>query len=169
MKTILASAMALALLATAPTAMAESATITVTGRILPGTCTLGDIALPLNEIRASDIELKENEKKTLTLKFRDCIGVGSVDMTFNGTPHESDADLYRNDAVNGTQGIGIALTEKGVSGSARWLKNGATRNVPIRSGAADFDMEAAYYRGASFDPIFASDVSAAITVNLVYN
>lgn len=161
------STLALLMLAAAPAVMAESAVITVNGGVDPGSCTVPTVTFELPALNADQLVRKENGNVDKTLLF-ECSGVASVQMTFSGTPHASDAELYKNQAEDGTQAVGIALIDKNATGSARWLGSGKRRVLTPLAGRAAFELQAAYFYQPAFGPLFASDVASSITLTLTY-
>ena len=152
----------------APLAHADSATITVTGKVLPGTCTMANVPVALDDIDAADLKAgHDNGLKTATLNFTGCVGVGSIDLTFNGTGDAAQDGHWKNDApTGGATGVAVALLD-GPTGPS-FIKDGGTKQVAVNGAAtAKLDMGVGYFRKAG-TPLVAGAVRAQITVTADY-
>lgn len=159
---------ALLMLGASTHAHADSATITVTGKVLPGTCTMADVPVALDEIDAIDLNKGgEQGLKPAVLNFTGCVGVGSIDLAFDGSDDAAQDGHWLNEATgNAAEGVAVALLE-GASGST-FLKKGAAKTVPVNGAAtATLAMRAGYYR-KSGTLLKAGDVTARITVTADY-
>lgn len=149
-------------------ANAESATITVTGRVLPGTCTMNDLPITLADIDAIDLKAgHDNGVKPASLSFTGCVGVQSIDLTFDGTDDAAQDGHWKNGAATGpATGVAVTLLD-GATGSA-FLKNAAKKTVTVNGAAtAKLDMRSSYYRKAG-TTLTAGAVSTQITVTADY-
>lgn len=156
------------LLGAANTAHADSATITVTGKVLPGTCTMANVPVILDEIDATDLKAgHDNKLKTATLNFTGCVGVGSIALTFDGTDDAAQDGHWINKATpGGASGVALALLD-GPTGPA-FLKKGATKTVTVNGAAtAKLDMGVGYYHKAG-TLLKAGNVATEITVTADY-
>ncbi|MGS7841454.1 fimbrial protein [Stenotrophomonas forensis] len=156
------------LISAAPLAHADSATITVTGKVLPGSCTMDDVTVTLDEIDAGDLKAgHENGLKPLSLNFTACVGVGSIDLSFDGTADAAQDGHWKNLATTGgAAGVAVALLE-GPTGP-NFFKNGDRKTVAVNGAAtAKLDMGVGYYRNNA-TPLVAGAVSAQITVTADY-
>lgn len=135
----------LALIATAPAALADTATLTISGRVLPGTCTLNAPAITLDPVQASELTQGDNKLKTGSLDFTGCVGVTKATLSFAGTAADGDAERWKNTAtVDAADGVSIALLQ-GATGTT-YLKNGDTGiEVPVTGATASFALRAGYY------------------------
>lgn len=170
MKTFSATAalLTVALLAAAPPARADTATITVTGRVLPSTCTMGNLTVALDDIEAGDVTPGQaSGLKPGVLNFTGCAGVASVDLSFDGTADAAQDNHWQNSAASGpASGVAVALLE-GASGTT-YLQKGATTTVPVAGAStAKLDVRAGYYR-KSGTAMTAGAVSTQVTVTAVY-
>ena len=151
-----------------PLAHADSATITVTGTVLPGTCKAGNLTIDLDAIDAVDIkdDLESNPKPG-ELAFTACVGVASIDLTFNGTGDPSQGNHWKNQATSGgANGVAIALLE-GLAGS-NYLQDGTRRTIAINGAASGkYDLRAAYFHKAG-TAMTAGTVTTKITVTADY-
>ncbi|HGM6070035.1 TPA: fimbrial protein [Stenotrophomonas maltophilia] len=149
-------------------AHADSATITVTGTVLPGTCTMADVAVALDPIDALDLNKQPvSGTKPATLNFSACFGVSSIDLSFDGADDSSQDGQWKNGAGSGAaSGIAVALLD-GPTGPD-FLKRGATKVVMVNGAAtAKLEMGTAYYHRPG-TPFTAGAVSTQITVTAVY-
>ncbi|WP_414495844.1 fimbrial protein [Stenotrophomonas maltophilia] len=158
---------ALLMFGVATQAHADSATITVTGKVLPGTCTMANVPVTLADIDASDLKTgHDNGLKPAVLNFTGCVGVTSVDLTFDGAADAAQDGHWLNQAASGATGVAVALLD-GTTGST-FLQKGAKKTVPVNGAATGkLDMRTGYYRKAG-TLLKAGDVSAQITVTADY-
>ncbi|MDI9273899.1 fimbrial protein [Stenotrophomonas sp. PFBMAA-4] len=147
-------------------AHADSATLTFTGNVLPGTCTvtpnvavtLDDIQLP--ELRPGNVNL--DHQKPAVLHFTNCVGVSTVEVTFDGTADPTQGGQWKNLAVGGATNVAVILLE-GASGNTT-LSKGMKRMVAIGGAAIGrLDMRTSYYNHPGTVPT-PGDVTAQITV-----
>ncbi|UID78503.1 fimbrial protein [Stenotrophomonas maltophilia] len=156
------------LLAAAPLALADSATLTITGRVLPGTCTLTAAPIALDEVKASDLTPgQDSQIKAGALEFTGCVGVSKAVLSFSGTPADGDADRWKNTAVtDAADGVSISLLS-GTTGS-NYLKDGDTGiDVPVTGATARYDLRAAYHAPTG-SSLSAGEVSTEIVVTADY-
>jgi len=149
-------------------ARADSATITVTGKVLPGTCTVANVPVPLADIDAVDLVAgHDNGLAPLALTFSDCVGVGSIVLSFDGTDDAAQDGHWSNQAVSGgASGVAVVLLD-GLTGTT-FLKKNATRTLTLNGAAtATLDMRSGYYRKAG-TLLKAGTVTTRITVNADY-
>lgn len=159
--------LALLMLGVAAQAHADSATITVTGRVLPGTCTMANVPVTLADIDANDLTAgHDNGLTPAVLNFTGCVGVSSVDLTFDGAADAAQDGHWLNQASGGATGVAVALLD-GNTGSA-FLRKGSKKIVTINGAATGkLEMRTGYYRKAD-TLLTAGDVSAQITVTADY-
>ncbi|WP_416055554.1 fimbrial protein [Stenotrophomonas maltophilia] len=156
------------LLAAAPLALADSATLTITGRVLPGTCTLTAAPIALDPVKASDLTPGADAQiKAGVLEFNGCVGVNKAVLSFSGTPADGDADRWKNTAATDpAAGVSVALLA-GTTGTT-YLKDGDTGiDVPVTGATARYDLRAAYHLPAATAPS-AGEVSTEIVVTADY-
>lgn len=157
-----------ALLVAAPVALADSATLTITGRVLPGTCTLTDATIALDPVKASDLTPGTDAQiKAGALEFTGCVGVSKAVLSFDGTAADGDAERWKNTAATDpASGVSISLLS-GTTGNT-YLKDGDTGiDVPVTGATARYDLRAAYHAptGAALS---AGEVSTEIVVTADY-
>ncbi|WP_286069705.1 fimbrial protein [Stenotrophomonas sp. 57] len=161
-------ALCTALLAAAPLALADTATLTISGRVLPGTCTLTDATIALDEVKASDLTPgTDSQIKAGALEFTGCVGVSKAVLSFAGTAADGDATRWKNTATaDAAGGVSISLLS-GTSGST-YLKDGDTGiDVPVTGATARYDLRAAYFLPTAQAPS-AGLVSTEILVTADY-
>ncbi|MFG6069073.1 fimbrial protein [Stenotrophomonas indicatrix] len=157
-----------ALLASAPAALADTATLTISGRVLPGTCTLTAAPIALDPVKASDLTPgADSQIKSGALEFIGCVGVTKAVLSFAGTPADGDATRWKNtEATDPASGVSISLLS-GTTGS-NYLKDGDTGiEVPVTGTTARYDLRAAYYLPTAAVPE-AGGVSTEIVVTADY-
>lgn len=162
----LATATALCLSASA--VLADQATLTITGRMLPGTCTLAAApTITLDPIKADELVQGDNKLKAGTLDFSGCVGVSKAMLSFTGTPADGDAERWKNTATtDAADGVSIALLA-GAAGST-YLKNGDAGIEVVVSGAtASYALRAGYYLPA-VSGVSAGAVQTEIVVTADY-
>ncbi|AWH52260.1 fimbrial protein [Stenotrophomonas sp. ESTM1D_MKCIP4_1] len=165
---VLRNALFLALMATAPAALADSATLTISGRVLPGTCTLNAPAITLDPVKANELTQGDNQLKAGTLDFTGCVGVTKATLSFAGTAADGDAERWKNTAAtDAADGVSVALLQ-GATGTT-YLKNGDTGiDVPVTGATATFALRAGYYL-PTLGAVTAGAVQTEITVTADYD
>lgn len=79
------------------------------------------------------------------LNFTGCVGVTSVDLTFEGTADAAQDGHWLNQATGGATGVAVALLD-GTTGND-FLQKGAKKTVAVNGAAtAKLDMRVSYYR-----------------------
>ncbi|MDI9273898.1 fimbrial protein [Stenotrophomonas sp. PFBMAA-4] len=158
--------LAVLMLAAVGQAHADSATIDVTGKVLPGTCTMANVPVTLADIDATDLKTgHDNGLKPAVLNFTGCVGVTSVDLTFDGAADAAQDGHWLNQAASGATGVAVALLE---GATDDFLKKGDKKTVTINGAATGkLDMRTGYYRKAG-TLLKAGDVSTQITVTAGY-
>lgn len=158
---------ALLMLGVAGQAHADSATITVTGKVLPGTCTMANVPVTLADIDATDLKTgHDNGLKPAVLNFTGCVGVSTVDLTFEGAADAAQDGHWVNQATGGATGVAVALLD-GTTGNV-FLKKGDKKTITINGAATGkLEMRTGYYRKTG-TLLKAGDVSTQITVTADY-
>lgn len=150
----------------APAAHADQVTLTISGRVLPGTCTLAAPAITLDPVKADEMTVGDNKLKAGALNFTGCVGVASATLSFDGTAADGDAQRWKNiAATDAASGVSVSLLE-GASGTT-YLKNGDTRTLVVNGATATFPLRAGYYL-PSTTGINAGAVETTITVTADY-
>jgi len=150
----------------APAALADTATLTISGRMLPGTCTLGPASITLDPVKANDVVVGDNALKAGSLQFTGCVGVTKATLSFDGTAATGDPQRWQNSAADAADGVSVAL-KAGATGNT-YLKNGDTGvEVPVTGTTASYALRAGYYVPA-VAAVTAGAVQAEITVTAAY-
>ena len=166
MKHLLTTALLLCAAITAP--CTQAATINVTGRILPGTCTFQAPTLPaLAPLKASDLVTGGIAGTQLsTLEFINCAGVGFIDLTFTGMADPAQDGNWQNTAtVTPATGVAVALLY-GNTGTD-YVKNTDNRTLTVSGDTASTPFRYGYYTTVPAAAA-AGTVSAMITVTTTY-
>ncbi len=154
------------LLAIAPLALADSTTLTISGRVLPGTCTLAAPPIALDPVKADEMTVGDNKLKAGALNFTGCVGVMRARLSFDGTAADGDPERWKNTATtDAATGVGIALLA-GNTGTT-YLKNGDSDTVTVTGTTASYPLRAGYYL-PSTSGINAGVVSTEIVVTAAY-
>lgn len=167
-RSILQWATATVLCLSAAHASADTATLTITGRVLPGTCTLAPApTVMLDPIKADELVQGDNKLKAGSLDFTGCVGVGKAKLSFAGTAADGDSERWKNTApADAADGVSVALLA-GTTGST-YLKNGDSGIEVVVSGAtASYPLRAGYYLPAAASA-GAGAVQAEIVVTADY-
>lgn len=158
--------LAAALLAVAPVAQADTATLSITGRVLPGTCVLTAPAVKLPDIKANDLVDRTNPLQNSTLNLDSCVGVTRATLVFDGAAESFDAELWKNTASTGAAGgVSFAILQ-GTSGTT-YIKKGTSLDVTVAGGSARLPIRVGYYKPAG-QGINAGVMSADVTITASY-
>lgn len=156
-----------ALFSVSPSSQADSATLTISGRVDPGTCTLVAPALGLDPIRADQLKQGDNGLKATVLQLNNCIGVTRATLSFDGTAADGDAQRWKNTAVQGpANGLTVSLLS-GTTGTT-YLKKGDRIPLTVTGTTAKLDVRGGYYLAAGAAGVAAGAVSAEITITATY-
>lgn len=151
---------------TAPAAHADTATLTITGRVLPGTCVLTAPAVTLPDVKANELVDRNNHLRNTTLNLDACVGVSRATLAFDGTAESFDAELWKNTATTGAaSGVSFAILQ-GTTGTT-YIKKGTSLNVTVSGASARQPIRVGYYKTAG-QGINAGVMSANITVTASY-
>lgn len=151
----------------ASAARADEVTLVITGRVLPGTCTLVAPAIALDPIRAEELVPGDNRLKAGTLEFTGCVGVSKAVLSFDGTAATGDPERWENTATtDAAAGVSVALLA-GASGNS-YLKKGDTGiDIPVTGTTASYALRAGYY-ATSVDAARPGEVRAEVIVTADY-
>lgn len=151
----------------ASTALADTATLTISGRVLPGTCTLAAPAIALDPVKADALVQGDNKLKAGALNFTGCVGVTKATLSFAGTAADGDAERWKKTAAaDAAVGVSVALL-KGATGTD-YIKNGdADIEVVVSGATASYPFRAGYYLPAVAG-LNAGAVQTAIVVTADY-
>jgi len=150
-------------------AAGAQATLTISGRVLPGTCTLAAPTLALDPVKADEMTPgAASSVKAGALNFTGCVGVSRARLSFDGTAADGDPERWKNTAATTpATGVTIALLA-GATGNT-YLKKGDT-DVPVAvSGAtASYPLRAGYFI-PNTSGINAGNISSEIVVTAAYD
>ncbi|HGM5521302.1 TPA: fimbrial protein [Stenotrophomonas maltophilia] len=146
---------------------ASSQTLSISGRVLPGTCALATPAITLDSVKADALNVGNNNLKTSNLNFTGCIGVTKALLSFDGTAAEGDALRWKNTATSvPAKGLSIVLLA-GASGSTPLKKGDKDIPVIVTGATASYTLRAGYYL-PSTSGINAGSVQTEITITATY-
>ncbi|PWB29535.1 fimbrial protein [Stenotrophomonas sp. SPM] len=150
-------------------AAGAQATLTISGRVLPGTCTLAAPTLALDPVKADEMTPgAASSVKAAALNFTGCVGVSRARLSFDGTAADGDPERWKNTAATTpATGVTIALLA-GATGNT-YLKKGDT-DIPVAvSGAtASYPLRAGYFI-PNTSGINAGNISSEIVVTAAYD
>ncbi|KAF1008056.1 MAG: Laminin-binding fimbrial subunit ElfA [Luteibacter sp.] len=169
----LALATAIAGLATAPAMAQNSSTITLTGRVTAGTCTVTNPTITMPDVSAKDMTAPGRivaSNTPLTIQLSGCSGVTGARLTFGGTA-DRDTDVttvFKNKATTGAAPhTAIWLGHTSCTTSSNDLSPGATRDHTFTSGTFSIPLCAAYY-AKSTGVVKAGTFSSTFNVLITY-
>ena len=100
-----------------PAAHADQATLTISGRVLPGTCVLNVSPVRLPDVKANELVDRENQLTNSVLNLTSCVGVTRAMLAFDGTAESFDAELWKNTATSSAAtGVSFVILQ-GTSGT----------------------------------------------------
>jgi len=150
-------------------AAGAQATLTISGRVLPGTCTLVAPTIALDPVKADEMTPgAASSVKAGALNFTGCVGVSRARLSFDGTAADGDPERWKNTAATTpATGVTIALLA-GATGNT-YLKKGDT-DIPVAvSGAtASYPLRAGYFI-PNTSGINAGNISTEIVVTAAYD
>lgn len=153
-----------AIIANPVPARADTATLTVTGTILPGTCKLTISPVTLAPIKADQVVGGDQGMVEGALKFGGCVGVTKAQLAFAGMAEGT--DYWKNQA--GPMGAtGISLVLKDGEKFDVLLKPTDTRTLTVANATASYPFKVGYHHldKAAFTT---GEVKADITVTATY-
>lgn len=152
-----------------PMAAASAATLTITGRVLPGTCTLATPAITLDSVKANEMTAATPASlKTGAINFTGCVGVTRARLSFDGTAADGDPQRWKNTAAAApASGVSIALLS-GTTGTNYLKKGDADIPVTVTGATASYALRAGYYVPTT-SGINAGTISTEITITAAYD
>lgn len=147
---------------------ADTATLTITGRVQPGTCTVAAAPISLAAIRADQLVHGNNALKESTLQLSGCVGVSTAELSFDGLADPVNAEVWKNTAATGAaNGLAIALLS-GSSGTT-YVKKGDKLSVAISGNAGSLAVRAGYHLSATGPAaVTAGTLQTEIVITAVY-
>lgn len=146
-----------------------TATVTVTGDILPSTCELdqpdGNYTLDLGNIGVLDLSEEVGEPSSqradTEIRFTNCDpSLTSIDMTFNGTPDDDLPDYFKN--TGDATGVAIDI------GSGSDKRPGETKTIDIDSSTHSASDSFTARLVKTTENITPGTISGVITLDIVY-
>ncbi|HEO8482547.1 TPA: fimbrial protein [Stenotrophomonas maltophilia] len=152
----------------APAAHAQ-ATLTISGRVLPGTCTLAAPAITLDPVKADEMTPgAANRVKAGALNFTGCVGVSRARLSFDGTAADGDPERWKNTAATTpATGVTVALLA-GATGNTYLKKGDADIPVAVSGATASYPLRAGYFI-PNTSGINAGNISTEIVVTAAYD
>lgn len=157
----------LSLLAFAAASHADTAKLSISGRVDPGTCTLVAAPIQLAPLRADQLKQGDNAIKTSALELKDCVGVSTATLSFDGTAADGDAERWKNTAGK-TPAAGVTIALLSGTTDATYLKKGDTVAVPVTGAAGRLDIRSGYHLAGSPAGLAPGAVSTEITITADY-
>lgn len=162
----------LLLLATSGSVAAQSSTtITVTGSVTPGTCSVAAVPVTIDPVRLDQLLLVSSggevtdSRKPFNIAFTGCSGVSNVDMRFTGT---AVATNFFANATGTGRATNVAVQLNRVSGTTHTrIIPGGTHSAAISGVGHTQNMSVALARPNATAPTVGT-VQTQITVNLTY-
>ncbi|NIJ67836.1 fimbrial protein [Xanthomonas sp. 60] len=149
-----------------PVAHADQATLTLSGRVLPGTCVLTAPATALPDIKANDLTDGSSKLQTVTLRMDACAGVSRASLDFDGTEEPGNQDVWKNTAASGAAtGVAFAILD-GTSGTT-FVRKGSTLRVTVSGASATKAIRVGYFKAAGAG-VKAGALRAEITITATY-
>jgi len=149
-------------------ALADTATLTISGTVLPGTCTLTAPAIDLDPVKADEMTVATPAKvKAGVLSFTGCVGVARARLSFDGVAADGDPERWKN-TVGATPASGVSIALLSGTTGTTYLKNGDTDTVVVSGATASYDLRAGYYIGSTTG-INAGNISTDIVVTAAYD
>ena len=157
--------LAMALIATA--ARADTATLTITGRVLPGTCTISAPVVTLPAINANDLVVRNNALQATAVTLSSCIGVSKATLSFDGVAEDFDRELWKNTSVaaDAARGVSISILN-GPTGTV-YLMKGSVVDLPVAGATASLPIRVGYYLTAGHR-ITPGEMTADVTITATY-
>ncbi len=150
----------------APSALADTATLTITGRVLPGTCVLSVDAVNLPGIKASDLVEGDNSLQDSAVRLNSCVGVTRATLAFDGVEESSDPQRWKNTATSdAARGVSFSIL-KGTSG-ATYIKKSTSLDVTVSGAGSSQPIRVGYYKSPG-QATSAGLMRAEITITASY-
>ena len=157
----------LSLLVLASASRADTAKLSISGRVNPGTCTLVAAPIQLAPLRADELNQGDNAIKTGALELKNCVGVSTATLSFDGTAADGDAERWKNTAgKTPAAGVTIALLS-GTTGTT-YLKKGDSVAVQVSGDAGKLEIRSGYHLAGPASGLAPGEVSTEITITADY-
>ena len=156
------------LVALVPAAHAQSTTLSISGNVLPGTCTLTAPAIALDAVKADEMTAATPAKvKAGALNFTGCVGVKRARLSFDGIAASGDPERWENTAKT-TPATGVSIALLSGSTGSNYLKKGSTATVTVGGATATYPLRAGYYIPTT-GGINAGNVTTEIVITAAYD
>lgn len=155
------------LLVFASASRADTAKLNISGRVNPGTCTLVAAPIQLAPLRADELKQGDNAIKAGVLELRNCVGVSTATLSFDGMAADGDAERWKNTAATTpAAGLSVALLS-GTTGTT-YLKKGDSVPVAVTGAAGKLDIRSGYHLAGAAASLAPGVVSTEITITADY-
>jgi len=144
-------------------APASAATLTISGQLRAGTCSLSVPAVTLPAMPANSLKEGDNSLVEVDLALAGCVGVKKATLTFEGTAAQNDGDRWQN--TGAAEGVSLSLLKEKTG--TTYIKKGDTQVLTVAADKATFPMRAGYFytKGSA---LAAGTVAASITITAAY-
>lgn len=145
---------------------AGAATLSISGQVLAGTCSLTVPPVTLAPLAANTLAAGDNGLVDFKLGFADCVGVKKAKLKFDGIAAEADAARWKNTAGKGAaDGVSVSLL-KDLTGDT-YIKQGDTVDLAVAGATAELPLRAGYFytKGAVLS---SGAVASSITITADY-
>lgn len=154
-------------------AASDSATITITGRVLANTCTIDSTSasqnIVLSDIADRDIKGagKTGGEKNIRIVLKDCGAAASnVVVTTSGTADTDDTTAFANTAADGAKGVGLYFYQ--TDGAKKFKPDGSVEETSALRPSEDNPLTyKASYVGTK-DTVRAGDFSTVVNMMFKY-
>lgn len=154
-------------------AASDSATITITGRVLANTCTIDSASatqsIVLSDIADRDIKGigKTGGEKNISIVLKDCGAAASnVVVTASGATDGDDSSAFSNSATDGAEGVGLYFYQ--TDGATKFKPDGSVQETSALTPSADNTLTyKASYVGTK-GTVTAGDFSTVVNMKFEY-
>lgn len=154
------------LIACAGPALADTATLTINGKVLPGTCVLDISAVKLPDLNAADVKEGDLKMTDAAVNFKNCVAIKKINLEFTGAAADADAEHWKNTAPGDGAAQGLAVVLKDGAKFDVNLKNGDKRSLAA-SATNSYPFKVGYHHAKNAE-FSSGNVVASITVKATY-
>lgn len=157
-------------------AASDTATITITGKVLANTCTIDSGSatqtIPLDDISDRDIRGKGTTggPKDVVIKLTNCgAGASDVEVSASGTPDDDDTSAFANvktQADGGATGVGVYFFQ--TDGTTKFVPAGTAKQISPLTPSVDNSLT---YKAAfvgTKDTVTAGEFSTVVNMTFDY-
>lgn len=127
-----------------PAALADTATLTISGRVLSGTYTLAAPPIALDPTKADEVIVGDNGLKNGSLDFTGCVGVTKAMLGLDCTAATGDPQRWQNSAVDAAACVSVALNAS-ATGNTCLTRGDTGVEVPVAGASASYVLRAGHY------------------------